>query len=78
MGAEYFLHTTGNHCDGSLPLPKLMWLKEHCPALYARTAHILISSKDYLVARLTGVCAGDVTACATARGFCRLVAAQSR
>ena len=66
VGAEYFLHTTGNHCDGSLPLPKLMWLKEHCPALYARTAHILISSKDYLVARLTGVCAGDVTACATA------------
>lgn len=66
VGAEYFLHTTGNHCDGSLPLPKLMWLKEHCPALYARTAHVLISSKDYLVARLTGVCAGDVTACATA------------
>ena len=66
VGGEYVLHTTGNHCDGSLPLPKLMWLKEHCPELYARTAHILISSKDYLIARLTGVCAGDITACATA------------
>lgn len=66
VGSEYFLHTTGNRCDGSLPLPKLMWLKEHRPELYARTAHILISSKDFLVARLTGVCAGDVTACATA------------
>ena len=66
VGAEYFLRTTGNRCDGSLPLPKLMWLREHCPDLYARTAHILISSKDYLLARLTGVCAGDVTACATA------------
>ena len=66
VGGEYFLHTTGNRCDGSLPLPKLMWLKERRPELYARTAHILISSKDYLVARLTGVCAGDVTACATA------------
>ena len=66
VGGDYFLNTTGNHCDGSLPLPKLMWLKAHRPELYARTAHILISSKDYLIARLAGVCAGDVTACATA------------
>ena len=66
VGSDYFLHTTGNRCDGSLPLPKLMWLKENRPELYARTAHILISSKDYLIVRLTGVCAGDVTACATA------------
>lgn len=66
VGGDYFLHTTGNRCDGSLPLPKLMWLKEERPELYARTAHILISSKDYLIARLTGICAGDVTACATA------------
>ena len=66
VGSDYFLHTTGNRCDGSLPLPKLMWLKENRPELYARTAHILISSKDYLIARLTGVCVGDVTACATA------------
>lgn len=66
VGAERFLQITGNHCDGSLPLPKLMWLRENRPELYARTAHILISSKDYLNIRLTGVCAGDVTACATA------------
>ena len=66
VGSDYFLHTTGNRCDGSLPLPKLMWLKENRPELYARTAHILISSKDYLIVRLTGVCAGDVAACATA------------
>lgn len=66
VGGDYFLHTTGNRCDGSLPLPKLMWLREHRPELYAQTAHILISSKDFLVARLAGVCAGDVTACATA------------
>ena len=65
-GAERFLAITGNRCDGSLPLPKLMWVKEHRPDLYGRTAHVLISSKDYLIARLTGVCCGDVTACATA------------
>lgn len=66
VGGDAFLQTTGNRCDGSLPLPKLMWLKENRPELYARTAYVLISSKDFLVARLTGVCAGDVTACATA------------
>ena len=66
VGAEQFAAVTGNRCDGSLPLPKLMWVKEERPALFAGTAHVLISSKDYLIARLTGVCAGDVTACATA------------
>lgn len=66
VGAERFLELTGNRCDGSLPLPKLMWLKECRPDLYARTNHVLISSKDYLMARLTGVCAGDVTAGSTA------------
>lgn len=66
VGAERYLHITGNRCDGSLPLPKLMWLKAEQPELYARTAHVLISSKDYLIAKLTGVCCGDITACSTA------------
>lgn len=66
FGMERFLSATGNRCDGSLPLPKLMWVKEHRPELYEKTAHVLISSKDYLIARLTGVCCGDYTACATA------------
>ena len=66
VGAGRFLERTGNRCDGSLPLPKLMWLREERPDLYARTAHILISAKDYLIARLTGVCCGDRTACSTA------------
>lgn len=65
-GAERFLTVTGNRCDGSLPLPKLMWIKKNRPDLYARTAHVLISSKDYVIARLTGICCGDVTACSTA------------
>lgn len=65
-GADRFLAVTGNRCDGSLPLPKLMWVKQHRPDLYGRAAHLLISSKDYLIVRLAGVCCGDVTACATA------------
>ena len=66
VGADAFLRITGNRCDGSLPLPKLMWLREERPEQFRRTAHVLISSKDYLIARLTGVCCGDVTACSTA------------
>lgn len=66
VGAERFEEITGNRCDGSLPLPKLVWLREERPELFARIRHILISSKDYLIARLTGVCCGDVTACSTA------------
>ena len=66
VGAERFLSITGNRCDGSLPLPKLLWLKECRPDLYALTSHVLISSKDYLIARLTGICAGDVTSGSTA------------
>ena len=53
VGPERFLALTGSRCDGSLPLPKLMWLRERRPELYARTRHILISSKDYVAARLT-------------------------
>lgn len=66
VGPERFLQITGNRCDGSLPLPKLMWLKEAEPETYRQVRHVLISSKDYLIARLTGACCGDFTACSTA------------
>ena len=48
-GAERFLNTVGNRLEGCLPLPKLMWLREHEPETYARIRHVLISSKDYLL-----------------------------
>lgn len=65
-GMQRFLTIVGNPLEGSLPLPKLMWLRAHEPEVFARTRHILISSKDYLIARLTGACIGDVAACSTA------------
>lgn len=65
-GAERFLNTVGNRLEGCLPLPKLMWLREHESETYARIRHVLISSKDYLIAQLTGECVGDVAACSTA------------
>ncbi|KAB8295408.1 xylulokinase [Bifidobacterium avesanii] len=65
-GESRFLHTVGNRLEGCLPLPKLMWMRAHEPERFARTRHVLISSKDYLIARLAGVCVGDVAACSTA------------
>ncbi|MBT1172707.1 hypothetical protein JS528_04940, partial [Bifidobacterium sp. MA2] len=65
-GARRFLDVVGNRLEGCLPIPKLMWMRAHEPEAFARTAHVLISSKDYLIARLTGRCVGDVAACSTA------------
>ena len=66
VGEEIILEITGNHCDGSLSLPKIIWLKKNRPEIYEKTYKFLISSKDYVIAQLTGVCAGDYTACSTA------------
>lgn len=66
LGEDYLEQCTGNHYDGSLSFPKILWLKENQPELYRRIAKVLISSKDYVAARLTGQVCGDVTACATA------------
>ncbi|PJM77013.1 xylulokinase [Bifidobacterium felsineum] len=65
-GTARFLETVGNRLEGCLPLPKLMWLRDHEPATFERMRHVLISSKDYLIAQLTGTCIGDVVACSTA------------
>lgn len=65
-GAQHFLDIVGNRLEGALPLPKLMWLRAHEPETFLRTRHVLISSKDYLVTRLTGECVSDVAACSTA------------
>jgi len=49
-------------CNPALPnftLTKLLWVKEHEPEIFARTAHILCP-KDYVRFRLTGAYAIDV------------------
>lgn len=66
LGDAYIAEITGNHFDGSMPLAKMLWIKEQEPEIYKKTACFLISSKDYVITRLTDVFAGDVTACSTA------------
>lgn len=51
--------------NGSIPLAKLLWMKEQEPHVLDRTDHILISAKDYLVLKLTGKFVSDVTSMAT-------------
>ncbi len=63
---EYLKTITGNNYDGSLSFPKLLWIKQNEPEIYARIDKVLISSKDYIIAQLTGECCGDYTACSTA------------
>ncbi|MBO8165070.1 MAG: hypothetical protein H0Z34_15400 [Brevibacillus sp.] len=56
---------TGNHLDGSMTFPKLLWLKEKEPEQYDRTHAVLISSKDFVIRKLTGACVTDPTSAAT-------------
>jgi xylulokinase len=65
MGAEEIRRITGNHMDGTLTLPKLLWLKEEEPKVFAQTASLLIGSKDYVIRQLTGACVTDPTTAAT-------------
>lgn len=64
-GEKPIAEITGNHFDGSMPLAKILWLKENRPEIYRKTSKFLISSKDYVIGRLTGQLFGDVTACST-------------
>lgn len=53
LGEGRFYRITGNRCTPTNSLPKLMWVRDHEPAVYARTAH-MVNAKDWLVFRLTG------------------------
>ncbi|SEF66670.1 FGGY-family carbohydrate kinase [Paenibacillus sp. UNC499MF] len=66
IGEEEIVRCTANGMDGTLTFPKLLWLKTHEPDTSARTSRYLISSKDYVIARLTGAFVTDPTSAATA------------
>lgn len=66
VGRKNIEESTGNRFDGSLPFPKLLWLKENKPDAYQATEKILISAKDYIISELTGRFITDVTSASTA------------
>lgn len=66
IGMEELVQSTANMFEGSRPFAKLLWVKKHLPQVYRAARHVLISSKDYVVSKLTGTFVSDVTSCATA------------
>ncbi|TVR20692.1 MAG: xylulokinase [Anaerolineaceae bacterium] len=59
IGAERLIQLTGNRALTGFTAPKLLWVREHEPDIYARCAHILLP-KDYIRYKLTGVYATDL------------------
>lgn len=73
LGEEEIWRKTGNHMDGQMTFPKILWLRDHEQANFSKTACFLISSKDYVIRKLTGRNITDPTSAATA-GMMNLVA----
>jgi len=59
VGRERLLALTGNPALPGFTAPKLLWVRRHEPAVYARIAHVLLP-KDYVRYQLTGDYATDM------------------
>ena len=59
VGGQRLVDATGNDALTGFTAPKLLWVREHEPAAWARVAHVLLP-KDYVRLRLTGEHATDV------------------
>jgi xylulokinase len=59
VGRERLLRLTGNDALTGFTAPKIVWVREAEPDVYARIRHVLLP-KDYLRYRLTGGFATDV------------------
>ncbi len=57
-GLDALVAETGNDAFAGFTAPKLLWVREHEPAAYARVAQVLLP-KDYVRYRLTGAYATD-------------------
>lgn len=58
FGLERLIATTGNDALTGFTLPKLLWVEENEPRVYAEIEHVLLP-KDYVRLRLTGEYATD-------------------
>jgi len=53
LGPERLIRITGNDALTGFTAPKLVWVRDHEPDVWARAAHVLLP-KDYVRLRLTG------------------------
>ncbi len=58
VGPERLIEVTGNDALTGFTAPKLVWVRDHEPEIWARVAHVLLP-KDYVRYRLTGDVALD-------------------
>lgn len=58
VGRERLIATTGNDALTGFTAPKILWVRNHEPEVFERTAHMLLP-KDYVRLKLTGVHASD-------------------
>jgi xylulokinase len=58
IGRERLVAITGNDALTGFTAPKLVWVRDHEPDVWARVAHVLLP-KDYVRLRLTGEHASD-------------------
>src|SRR5215217_7235661 len=58
IGKEKFIQITGNVALTGFTAPKILWVKENEPEVYARAKHVLLP-KDYIRYKLTGEFAMD-------------------
>jgi xylulokinase len=58
LGRRRLIATTGNDALTGFTAPKILWVRNHEPDIYARARHVLLP-KDYLRLRLTGEHAMD-------------------
>ena len=59
IGAARLIQLTGNRALTGFTAPKILWVREHEPEVYARIHHILLP-KDYIRFQLTGDYATDL------------------
>ena len=53
VGMERAYRITGHRLDPTYSLSKIVWVRDHEPEVWSRTAHVCLA-KDFVVARLTG------------------------
>ena len=58
LGKEQLIRITGNDALTGFTAPKILWVKENEPEVYAKARHVLLP-KDYIRYRLTGEYAMD-------------------
>ncbi|MCU0515024.1 MAG: xylulokinase, partial [Anaerolineae bacterium] len=60
IGFDRLLQLTGNRALTGFTAPKILWVRQHEPEVYARAAHMLLP-KDYIRFKLTGRYVMDVS-----------------